>query len=210
MKVVELPISQIRVAPWNSNVLPQDMEEKLHTSLCQYGLVQNLVVRPVDGSYEVISGNQRLKLLASAGHETVPCVVVDLGEAHSRLLAQGMNHIHGEDDLGLRAELVRRLLAELSREEVLSILPETSESLQALSSLGQEGMARYLENWQRAQAARLRHLQFQLTPPQVEVIEEALHRMIPMTREAMADSPNVRGTALYLLCKAFLEREVAP
>ena len=51
--------------------------------------------------------------------------------------------------LGLRAELVREVLERLPLEEVLSVLPETSESLQALSSLGQEDMAEYLVKWQK-------------------------------------------------------------
>ena len=35
-------------------------------------------------------------------------------------------------------------------------------------------MAGYLQNWQRAQQARLKHLQFQLTPTQLELVQEAL------------------------------------
>ena len=210
MNIVDLPLAQIKESPWNPNMVPEDMAEKLRTSLRCYGLVQNLVVRPVDDVYEVIAGNQRLKSLADAECETVPCVVVDLDDAQARLLAQAMNRVHGEDDLGMRAELISQVLEQLPREEVLSVLPETSESLKALSSLGQMEMSEYLQNWQRAQVARLKHLQFQLTSAQLEVIEEALHRMVPMTRENMGDSPNARGTALFLLCKEFLERNVTP
>lgn len=89
---------------------------------------------------------------------------MDLNDARARLLAQAFNRIQGEDDLGLRAELIRQVLEALPQEDVLSLLPETAESLAALSSLGQEGMADHLQNWQRAQLARLKHLQFQLTP----------------------------------------------
>ena len=213
MDVVNLPLGCLRAASWNANIMGEAMLDRLRVSVIGYGLVENLVVRRISQEvevYEVLSGNQRLKLLASAGHETVPCVVVDLDDAHARLLAQALNRIHGEDDLGIKSELIRQVLDRLPQEEVLTILPETSESLQALCSLGQMGMAEYLQNWQRAQAARLKHIQFQLTPVQLEVIQEALQRMVPIAREEVVDSPNVRGTALYLLCKAFLEMEVPP
>ena len=205
MKTIDLPLNQLRGAPWNPNVLDPHREQKLRASLGKYGLVQVLVVRPVENGYEVISGNHRLRALKDAGVTTVPCVVVDLDDAHARLLSQALNRVHGEDDLGLRAEVVREILEQLPQEEVLSTLPESAESLHALCSLGQEDMARYLENWQRAQAARLKHLQVQLTSAQLEVVEEALGRLLPKARAVQGDSPNTRGTALYLMARWYLE-----
>ena len=134
-------------------------------------------------------------------------MVVELDDAPARLLTQALNRVHGEDDLGLRAEVVREVLDKLPQKEVLSLLPETAESLSSLCSLGQEDMAEYLASWQKAQAARLKHLQFQLTSAQTEVVEEVLARLLPGTRESRGDSPNARGTALYLLCLGYLERE---
>ena len=205
MKVIDIPIDQLREAPWNPNVLDPGMEQKLQASVGRYGLVQNLVVRAVDGTYEVISGNHRLEALAKAGVTTVPCVVVDLDDAHARLLSQTLNRVHGDDDLGLRAEVIRRVLEELPQEAVLSILPESADSLRALASLGQQDMAEHLEAWDRAQSARLKHMQFQLTQDQLEIVERALNHMLPMARQEQTDSPNTRGTALYLLARAYLE-----
>ncbi len=135
----------------------------------------------------------------------VPCLVVDLKDAQARLLAQALNRVQGQDDLGLKAEMIKEILAELSQEHVLGLLPETAVSLQAFASLGQEDMAEYLQNWQRAQAARLKHLQFQLTPAQLETVDEALARLLPEARESQGESPNTRGTALFLLCRRYLE-----
>ena len=135
----------------------------------------------------------------------MPCIVVDLDDADARLLAQTLNRLQGEDDLGLRAELMRTILAELPEAEILKVLPETPESLRELSELGQQVLAEQLRAWQQAQSARLKHLQFQLTESQLEVIEEALSRMLPEARRNMGESPNARGTALFELCKAYLE-----
>ena len=90
------------------------------------------------------------------------------------------------------------------------MLPESIESLNALVSLGQGNMARSLESWDQAQAARLKHLTVQLMPAQHEVVEEALGRFMPQAKEVRGDSPNTRGTALFLLCQAYLHKEFLP
>ncbi|HZA21348.1 MAG TPA: ParB N-terminal domain-containing protein [Dehalococcoidia bacterium] len=206
MKVTDLPLDQLKEAPWNPNRMDEAMLQKLRESLSRYGLVQNLVVRPLgDGTHEVLSGNQRLQVLRETMKNSVPCVVIELADAHARLLSQALNRIAGEDDLGLRAELLQQVLEELPQSEVLRLLPETAESLQAFATLGQHDLAGYLQNYQQAQVARLKHLTFQFTPPQLEVIEEALARVLPRASDAGTGNPNPRGNALYLLCNSYLE-----
>jgi ParB family chromosome partitioning protein len=208
MQMVSLPLDQLQAAPWNPNQMDAAMLQKLRESLTRYGLVQNLVVRPLgDEIYEVLSGNQRLQILRELQHSPVPCVVVNLDDAKARLLSQALNRIAGEDDLGLKAELLKQVLKSLPEQEVLKLLPETTQSLQAMASLGQEDIAQYLQNWQQAQQARLKHLAFQLLPSQLAVVEEALSRLLPLAWQTQSPSPNARGTALYLLCLGYLERE---
>ena len=210
MKIVELPTTRLTGAQWNANIMDEPMLSRLRASITRFGLVGNLVVRLLpDGLYEVLSGNQRLGVLAELGYSHVPCVVIDVSDAEARLLSQALNHVQGDDDLGLRAELLRDVLSEIPQGQVLSILPDSAENLNALTSLGQQDMAQHLAAWQKAQAARLRHLQVQLTDSQLEVVEEALSRILPRAKEKQGESPNTRGTAVYLLCKFYLERETA-
>ena len=61
----------------------------------------------------------------------------------------------GEDDFGLKGELLREVLAELPQQEVLKVIPETALTLSALSSLGQQYLAAYLRDWQANQSIRL-------------------------------------------------------
>lgn len=207
MLITEISINKLVEAPWNPNHMDESMLARLVKSIKSYGVVVNLVVRPLpDRYFEVLNGNQRLKAFSSMGLETVPCVVVELDDAHARLLSQALNRIQGDDDLGLRAEVLREVMESISESEVLSILPETTEGLKSLANLSQETVAGYLQNWQKAQAARLKHLQFQLTPKQFEVVEKALALVKPQARQAQGDSPNVRGTSLYLICKNYLEK----
>ena len=210
MKVVELPIEQLREAFWNPNIMDEAMLRRLRESIDRFGMVQNLVARPVgDGTYEVLSGNQRLGARREMGISVAPCVIVDLDDGKTRLLAQVLNRVQGEDDLGLKAEMVREVLETMPQSEVLSLLPESAASLGALSSLGQADLAEHLTAWQQAQAARLHHMIFQLSADQVKVVEEALDRVIVGAGAADRDeaAPNRRGTALFRLCRSYLERE---
>ena len=208
MHVIDLPVEQLREAPWNPNQMDRAMLERLRKSISRYGLVENLVVRPLggDGTYEVLSGNHRLQVLQEMVQRTAPCAVVDLSDHHAQLLAQALNHIGGEDDLGLRAELVRRLLESLRRENVLELLPETVDSLTALASLGQDEIVKHLAAWERAQVARLKHLTIQLTQSQLDVVEEALARQPVPVNSHGTSNLNSRGKALYQLCQDFLKR----
>ncbi len=78
-----------------------------------------------------------------------PCVVVSADDAEARLLAQALNHIAGTEDIGLRAETLRRILESLSQDEVLALLPETAESLEQLTSMGEEDLSEHLRAWNR-------------------------------------------------------------
>ena len=208
MRIVEIAVYQLREAQWNPNQMDGGMLTYLRESIKRHGLVENLVVRQVgEDIYEVLSGNQRLSMLREMGYVNVPCVVVELDDKHARLLAQALNHIHGEDDIGLRAELLREVLDTVSEGEVVSLLPDTAASLRAIATMGQETMADYLRSWEQARLARLRPLHFRLTKQQVETVEAAISRMLVQARQVKGDSPNVRGTALYLLCKFYLGRE---
>lgn len=101
MNIIDIPLEQLKPAPWNANMMHETMMAHLKESIRRYGLVQNLVVRAIGaGVYEVLSGNQRLRVIREIGYAKVPCVVVEVDDARARLLAQALNHIHGEDDPG--------------------------------------------------------------------------------------------------------------
>ena len=96
MKVVELPIEHLREAEWNPNIMDEAMLGRLKESIGRFGMVQNLVARAMgDGTYEVLSGNQRLRVLREMGIMSVPCVLVKVDDARARLLAQALNRVQG-------------------------------------------------------------------------------------------------------------------
>lgn len=205
MRIVELPLGQLRDARWNPNTMTSEFRAKLRESVKRFGVVANLVVRPLSDGYEVISGNQRLQVYLELAIEAAPCFIVELDDAHARLLAQVLNRTHGEDDLGLKAELLQDILSSLDQQDVIALLPETPESLNVLSGLGQEDIARHLQVWQQAQKARLHHLTFQLTSDQSEVVRRALDLARKRSARRDHNNPNDRGNTLYELCASYLK-----
>ena len=205
MRVTEIPIDRVQPASWNANEMTQAMRSRLRGSMGRYDMVVPLVVRSIGlGLFETIGGAQRLSVHREMGATTVPCVIVEVDDAEARLLGQALNHIAGEDDLGLRAEVIRDILKALPEEQVLAVLPDSTEELKALASLREGDIAEHLRAWQRAQEARLHTFQIRLTDPQLEVVQEALKRA-EATGGLDPDSPNRRAAAMAEICRTYLK-----
>ena len=206
MKVTELPTASIRAPVWNPNEMGEAMRARLRGSIQRFGLLVPLVVRSTgNGTYETVGGAQRLAAMRDMVMETVLAVVVDLDDSEARLLAQALNHIAGEDNPGLRAQLIRDLLSELPVEELLTVLPETHETLEALASLGQEDLATYLRAWQGARDGRLKSFTARLTPDQKALVDKVIGGFLTGITPGQDGNPNRKGVALYRLCLAYQE-----
>ena len=186
------------------------MMEHLRESMRRYGLVENLVVRRLGpDAYEVLSGNQRLRLLRELGASPVPCSWSTWTTPGHACWPRPSTMSGARMTWASRRSWSGRCSRPSPRPRSWPSSPRARGSLRSLASMGQETMAAHLQSWQRARECRLRNLLFKLTPAQLEVVEEALHLMLPAAREDPARSPNVRGTAIYLVCESFLEREKA-
>ena len=51
--------------------------DELRASILEKGLLEPIVVRPVEGGYEVVAGNRRLEACRTLKFVSVPCHVVD-------------------------------------------------------------------------------------------------------------------------------------
>jgi ParB-like chromosome segregation protein Spo0J len=135
MKTQEVPLVRLVEAPWNANRLSASLLVKLEESISRFGTVQNLVARAhPDGSerFEVLSGNQRLRVYQKLGLASAPVVVVDVDDAQARLLAQALNRTRGSDDPKAYAALLEVVLREMPAAEVASVLPESEASIDRL------------------------------------------------------------------------------
>ena len=205
MNVVDIPVDAIDTPNWNPNQMDSGMYSRLRASIKRYGNVCPIVARSVgDDRYETVGGAQRFAALREMGLTTVPCVVVAVDDADARLLAQALNHVVGSDDFFKRDETLRHILESVPLDEVLSLLPETAESLQSLSSFTPSSLADHMRTWNADRAVRLKHVTLQLTANQLSDVEEAFALAAEHSSPDNAN-PNRRGNAFHHICKAYLD-----
>ncbi len=107
LKVVEVPIDDLRPDPANPRRISDAQLEALTRSLREYGFVQPVLARREDKS--VIGGHQRLTAARRLGYKTVPVIFLDLTVEQARVLNLGLNKISGDWD----EDLLARMLADL-------------------------------------------------------------------------------------------------
>ena len=205
MEILEVPVDLLREAPWNPNEADEATLRRLGVSLQRFGIVVPLVVRSLGDAYEVLSGNQRLRVLREQGAATIPCVEIQADDARARLLAQTLNRVHGEDDLNKKAALVKDILAAMTAEEVATVLPDSVEALRGLASIREANpasLAKQVTGWAAVQHAKaeagLHVTSFSLSTDQKDAVERAVGLMLP--RLGTTEAPNRRGVALAELC----------
>lgn len=218
-EVVELPLAVLHRADWNANRVPEPILDRIRRSLQQFGLVENLVARPLPDPcrycggahhFEVISGNHRRDLYEAAGMETAPCIVRDLDDGRARLLAQALNRTRGADDPGAYAQLLADALAEVDAAEVVALLPETNESLAAilerLQPIGWEAALAGLPDQERAP---FQQVTFTLHDSQAEQVAEALRLAKAAGPFAGSPNENSNGNALARIAEDYVTRHGA-
>lgn len=105
--VREINITELNAAQYNPRVaLEPGMPEweKLKTSIEQFGNVEPVVWNQRTGN--VVGGHQRLAVLKSMGHKSIPCSVVDLDEQDEKLLNIALNKIKGQWDYDKLEEIL--------------------------------------------------------------------------------------------------------
>ena len=120
-KVILLPVGSIHPNPMQPRkVFDPDALAELTESIRMYGVLQPLTVRKAaDGSFELVAGERRLRASRAAGLEKVPCILVNVSEQDSGLLALVENLQRQDLDFIEEAEGLRTLIRSygMSQEE---------------------------------------------------------------------------------------------
>ena len=110
-KVILLPVGSIHPNPMQPRKIfdPAALAE-LTESIRMYGVLQPLTVRQAaDGSFELVAGERRLRASRAAGLDKVPCILVNVSEQDSGLLALVENLQRQDLDFIEEAEGLRTL-----------------------------------------------------------------------------------------------------
>lgn len=217
-RVLFLPIDTIVPNPNQprTQFVQSDLEE-LARSIQALGILQPLTVRRVDGSWELIAGERRLRAARLAGLEEVPCLSIQTDSQASSLLALVENLQRRDLDFWEEALALRRLIDtfHLSQEDVarrvgksqsavankLRLLKLSPELLSALRDCGgSERHARALlrlEDPAQQQQVVTRIAEEALTVAQTEALVDALLTPQPV-RSAKKPTFIVKDVRLFL------------
>ena len=176
-----VPIDALRPHPLNSNVMPEDLREKLKAHIHRTGRYPFVVVRPHSdepGSFQVLDGHHRVEVLRELGYTEVRCDVWTVDDREAKLLLATLNRLQGQDIPVRRAQLIHELMGELSLPDLAGLLPETDKQLEELESLlhfpAEEIAALLGEEAEQQEKVLPRVMTFVVTAAQEETIERAV------------------------------------
>jgi len=87
-----LPVSMISPNPYQPRRQFDPMQlVELAQSIKQHGVMQPINVRMMDGGYELVSGERRLRATILADIDTIPAIIIDITDRESALLAMVEN-----------------------------------------------------------------------------------------------------------------------
>ena len=87
-RVLMLPVEQVRPNPHQPRTsFPDPDLRQLSDSIRQNGILQPLTVRQNGEIYELIAGERRLRAAKIAGLRAVPCIIMNISERNSAILA---------------------------------------------------------------------------------------------------------------------------
>ena len=131
-RVVFLPARSIRPNPAQPRKIfkPEALDE-LSDSIRQHGILQPLSVRRSGNSYELISGERRLRAAELAGVTDIPCIIMNMDDKESGMAALVENLQRQDLDFIEEAQGIARLLQswDMSQEQAARLLGKSQSAI---------------------------------------------------------------------------------
>jgi ParB family chromosome partitioning protein len=131
-RVVFLPVRSIRPNPAQPRkIFREEALDELADSIRQHGILQPLSVRRAGNSYELISGERRLRAAELAGLTDVPCILMSMDDRISGFVALVENLQRQDLDFIEEALGIRRLLDchGMSQEQAARLLGKSQSAV---------------------------------------------------------------------------------
>ena len=200
LKITDIPVEKLSPNPWNPNRMSEPMKHKLREYIKKEGFVEPIVVRPRGEGFEILGGFHRWSIAKELGHQSIPCVIVNLDDRRAKILSINLNEMKGQSLPNLLSELIHDLSKEITLEDIESRLPYSMEELKDSLELLKipDGLEAYLEEESaRRELERPKILSF--------VVEdgETIERAISAAMAHQEKNPT-RGRALLEICRHYL------
>ncbi len=146
-----LSINLLRDSKLNSNVMTEDIREKLKENIKNNKVYPALIVRKINeppsdfdkkntvgeiNGFRIIDGHNRRRVLNELKYEKVECDVWDIDDKTEMLLLATLNELKGTQDFSKRAILLQTInQIGISRDDLLKLIPEDSRRLEFILSL---------------------------------------------------------------------------
>ena len=109
---------------------PEALEE-LAASIRQHGILQPLSVRRIEGGYELVAGERRLRAAQLAGLTELPCLIMNMDEKESSMAAMVENLQRQDLDFIEEARGISRLMEQmgLSQEQAARVIGKSQSAV---------------------------------------------------------------------------------
>ncbi len=131
-RVIFLPAKNIRPNPSQPRtVFREDALQELCESIRRHGILQPLSVRRVGNTYELIAGERRLRAGILAGLSEVPCIVMNMSDQESGMVALVENLQRQDLDFIEEARGISLLMSNwsMSQEQTARVLGKSQSAV---------------------------------------------------------------------------------
>jgi hypothetical protein len=111
-----IDVSIVKLVPRNERKIAKKYRQRIEASLRAVGLIDPLIVFPIEDSYEILDGTLRYRILLDLGVETVPCLV------HSTRDGFTGNRMVNQLSASQEMRMLRKSLEELDEKTIASAL----------------------------------------------------------------------------------------
>ncbi len=201
-----IPLHLLLPHPENSNFLNAELLRKLRRNIERGGMYEPLIARPHPmerGKFQIVHGNNRLRVLKALNHKAAHCLIWDIGDDQTRLYLATLNRLAGNDIQERRAVLMENLLSRFGLDELSALVPENRKRLEKLDRLAR------LEPEESDTRTRIRaHSKvpvvfgLMLDDDEAQEIDLALDFIVHTTEGKLS-----RGRALAHLARSYLARQ---
>ena len=115
-QVQGIDISIVKLVPRNERKVEKKYRQRIEASLRAVGLIEPLIVYPLDDGYEILDGALRYRILLDLGVESVPCLI------HSTRDGFTGNRMVNQLSASQEMRMLRKSLEELDEKTIASAL----------------------------------------------------------------------------------------